>query len=89
MLTVPPGFDIGVWTAHWPSESESLGFVVRMPVILLLACFSLSSIYRAVFTPGVGGFRGGNSDFQPWPETAASESTNATLWAEVIPKTVE
>lgn len=37
---------------------QSLGFVVQMPVILLLARFSFSSIYRAVFTPA-GGFREG------------------------------
>lgn len=62
VLTVPTGFDIGMWgldvegvcagQQHWASAAESLGFVVRMPVILLLARFSLSSIYRAVFTPG-------------------------------------
>lgn len=37
---------------HWASSGESLGFVVQMPVILLLAGFARSSIYRVVFTPG-------------------------------------
>lgn len=37
-------------TAYCASAAQSLGFVVWMPVILLLVCFSLSSIYRAVFT---------------------------------------
>lgn len=41
----------GVCASQWASE-ESLGFVVWMPVILLLASSSLSSIYRAVFTLG-------------------------------------
>lgn len=36
---------------HWASATQSLGFVVQMPVILLLACVSLSSIYRGMFTP--------------------------------------
>lgn len=61
MLTVPTGFDIGMWgfwsvcvcagQQHWASSGESLGFVVQMPVILLLAGFARSSIYRVVFTP--------------------------------------
>lgn len=36
---------------HWASATQSLGFVVQMPVILLLACVSLNSIYRGMFTP--------------------------------------
>lgn len=71
---------------HWASSGESLGFVVQMPVILLLAGFARSSIYRVVFTPG---WEDSGEDL--WlPAGAAGrqplDQHKATLWGKVIPK---
>ena len=55
-----------------------------MPVILLLAYFSLSTIYRAVFTLGWDGC--GEDQWLPAMAEDVSLCIKATLRAEVIPE---